>query len=410
MTPRSDAAAGAAADADSVPAYPFARTSALDPSPEYDRLRAQCPVAPVIAPSGDKVLLVTGYEEVRAVLSDPRFSREATLEPGAPRLAAPPQRFKSLLNLDPPEHARVRRLVSREFTPRRVALLRPRIRERAEALLDEMVRKGPPTDLVRAYSLPLPLSVICELLGVPYEDWTVFTEWSSALLATTGPAPERVAAGLASLRGYMSGLVAAKRAAPGDDLLSALVQSRDQDDGSLDEEELVYLGISLLMAGHETTANQLSNSVFALLTRHRALAADLCDPERAPRAVDELLRLYMPGDEALLRIALEDVRLGGTVVPAGSGVLPSVAAANRDRLQFDAPAECDPDRPSNPHLAFGHGIHFCLGAGLARAEVEIALGALLRRLPDLRLAVEPESVRRTAGLLVTGVEALPIAW
>lgn len=392
------------------PPYPFARASVLDPGAQYDRLRAACPVARVTAPSGDEVFLVTGYDEVRTVLGDARFSREATLRPGAPRLAAPPQRFKSLLNMDPPEHERVRRLVAREFTPRRVALLRPRIREHAEDLLDAMGRLGPGADLVRCYGLPLPLAVICELLGVPFRDRELFTGWSAAWLATTGPSPQEALAGRAALRDYMAALVADKRRAPGDDLLSALIRVRDRADGSLDEEELVYLGISLLMAGHETTASQLSNGVFALLTRHRELAAQLRDPRLAPHAVDELLRLYPPGDEALLRIALEDVRLGGTTVPAGSGVLPSVAAANRDGTRFEAPAACDPSRPANPHLAFGHGVHYCLGAGLARAELEIALGALLNRFPDLRLAVDPGAVRRTAGLLVTGVVALPVEW
>jgi cytochrome P450 len=401
-------------DSPTPPQYPFERPSPLDPSPLYAEFRTGCPVAHVALPSGDRGYLVCSYDDVRTVLSDPDFSRAATMEPGAPRVAAAPQRFKSLLNMDPPEHGRVRRLVSREFTARRVAALEPRIQEHTDALLDAMRDQGPPVDLVQEYAVPLPVAVICELLGVPVADRKLFTGWSAAFLSTTRLPAVEVLAAQAALREYMTALVAAKRAEPGGDLLSALVGVRDRDDGSLDEEELIFLGVSLLVAGHETTANQISNSVFALLTRHGGLRGALAAPGRqdasAQRAVEELLRLYPPGDEALLRITLNDAQLGGTLVPAGSAVLPSLGSANRDGGRFPAPDEADPDRPANPHLTFGHGVHYCLGAGLARAELHIALGSLLRRFPGLRLAGSADDVRRAEGRLVHGVSELRVAW
>ena len=398
------------ADPAAAPAYPFARPSALDPSPLYGRLRESCPVARVEVPSGDPAYLVCGYEHVRTVLSDPRFSRAATMEPGAARVAAAPQRFKSLLNMDPPEHSRVRHLVAREFNARRVAALRPWIREKTDALLDAMVREGPPADLVAALAFPLPVAVICELLGVPFADRALFADWSAAFVSTTALPADDVLAAQKALRDYMTGLVESKRRQPAGDLLSALVAIRDEDDGRLGEEELVFLGISLLVAGHETTANQLANSAFAVLTRHGGLRAALADPGSAPRVVDELARIYPPGDEALPRIALEDVWLGGALVPAGAAVLPSVGSANRDAAHFADPEAPDPDRAAKQHLTFGHGAHFCLGSGLARAELEIALGALFTRFPALRLAGPESEVSRPSGRLVHGVARLPVAW
>jgi cytochrome P450 len=392
--------------------YPFARPSALDPSPEYAELRSRCPVAKVTMPSGDPAFLVASYDGVRTVLSDPRFSREATTRPDAPRISAAPQQFKSLLNMDPPEHTRVRKLVSREFTARRVAALRPRIQEHTDALLDAMEQAEQPVDLVSALSFPLPISVICDLLGIPFEDRKLFTGWSAAFLSTTAlPAAEILAAQVA-LREYMASLVAGKREDPGEDLLSALVAVHDGDEGRLSGEELIFLGISLLVAGHETTANQISNSVFALLTRHDYddLRAELQNPDTVEQAVEELLRMYPPGDEALLRITLEDVPVGGAVIPAGSAVLPSLSSANRDGAQYPDPDKMDTDRGANPHLTFGHGAHYCLGSGLARAELQIALSSLLRRFPSLRLAAPATEISRPTGRLVHGVSTLHVTW
>ncbi|MFH8747473.1 cytochrome P450 [Streptomyces rimosus] len=395
---------------DGIPDYPFERPSALEPCPHYARMRQQEPVGQVRMPSGDLAHLVTSYEDVRTVLSDPRFSRQATTRPGAPRLGPAPQNFPSLLNMDAPEHTRVRKLVSREFTTRRVNELRPRIQEHTDRLLDAMEEAGPPTDLIAALAFPLPVTIICELLGVPFEDRERFAGWSAAFLATAGLPAEQVLASQIVLHGYLSGLVADKRTQPGTDLLSALVAIHDTDDGRLSEQELIFLGISMLVAGHETTVNQIGNSVLALLTHPEQLAAVRRAPEQIGRATEEMLRMYPPGDEGLLRIALEDVELGGTVVPAGSAVLPSLGSANRDVCQFADADTFDVSRSSNPHLSFGQGAHYCLGSGLARAELEIAIGTLLNRFPELRLAVPKEELPRPSGRLVHGVSQLPVTW
>jgi cytochrome P450 len=390
--------------------YPFTRPSALEPCPHYARLRETCPVAKVRLPSGDEAFLAASYAATQAIYSDPRFSRAATLAPGAPRVAAAPQNFPSLLNMDPPDHTRVRRLVSREFTARRVAQLRPRIQEHTDRLLDDMDKAGSPADLVPALAFPLPVTIICELLGVPFEDRDQFADWSAAFLATTSKSADEVRAAQLGLRGYLTALVEAKRANSGTDLLSALVTVHDSDDGRLDEEELLFLGISLLVAGHETTVNQIANSVLALLVHPQHLAALHENPALVPAAVEEILRLYPPGDESLLRIAVEDVELDGVVVPAGSAVLPSLASANRDANQFANAETLDFTRTTNHHLTFGQGAHYCIGSGLARAELEIAVGSLLGRFPTLRLAVPVDEVPRPVGQLVSGVTSLPVAW
>ncbi|GAA2939166.1 cytochrome P450 [Streptomyces enissocaesilis] len=400
---------GPAPDA-SLPDYPFTRPSALEPCPHYAKMRAGVPVGQVRMPSGDLAHLVTTYEDVKTVLSDPRFSREATTRPGAPRLGPAPQNFRSLLNMDPPEHTRVRKLVSREFTVRRVNELRPRIQEHTDRLLDAMEEAGPPADLIPALAFPLPVTMICELLGVPFEDRDRFAGWSAAFLATAGMPAEEVLASQIALRDYLAALVAEKRKRPGTDLMSALVSIHDAGDGRLDEQELIFLGISLLVAGHETTVNQIGNSVLALLTHPEQLAAVRSDPEKIGRAGEELLRMYPPGDEALLRIAVEDVELSGVLIPAGSAVLPSLGSANRDGGQFTDADTLDVTREINPHLSFGQGAHYCIGSGLARAELQISVATLLRRFPDLRLAVPESELPRPSGRLVHGVSALPVAW
>ncbi|GGL05780.1 cytochrome P450 [Streptomyces flaveus] len=395
---------------DEVLGYPFEQAPGLQQCPMYAHLRETDPVAKVRMPSGDQAFLLTQYEDVRTALSDTRFSRAATLEPGAPRLAAAPQNFKSLLNMDPPEHTRVRKLVSREFTARRVASLRPRIQEHTDALLDAMAELEPPVDLVPALAFQLPVTVICELLGVPFEDREEFAAWSRVFLATTSVTKEEMLASQIALRDYLAALVAAKRENPGEDLLSALVSIHDEDDDRLQEEELIFLGISLLVAGHETTVNQIANSVVALLTHPAQLERLRKEPELINHAVEELLRLHPPGNEALLRITREDVEVNGVTIPKGSAVLPSLSSANRDRRQFADPDEIDFDRPANPHFAFSHGAHYCIGSGLARAELQIAIGSLIQRFPTLRLAVPAEELRRPEGMLVHGISSLPVAW
>ncbi|MFG2142263.1 cytochrome P450 [Streptomyces sp. NPDC048650] len=392
-------------------AYPFERPDALEPCPHYKRLRETCPVADIRMPSGDQALLVTDYESVRTILSDARFSRAATAQPGAPRIGTEPQNAKNLLSMDPPEHTRVRRLVSREFTARRVAALRPRIQSCTDELLDAMERTGSSTDLVPAFAFPLPVTVICELLGVPLDEREQIAEWSGTVLSTVSLPVEQIVAAHTGLATYLGGLIAAKRQKPGDDLLSALVSIHEADAERLDEEELLHLAITLLIAGHETTTNQIANSVLALLTHPEQFEAVRRDPGMVPAAAEELLRFVPPGDEATLRIAVEEVKLGDTVVPAGTAVLASLASANRDAGQFTDADTLDVTRaPGAQHLTFGYGIHYCLGAGLARLELEIALESLLRRFPTLQLAVPAEQVPRSSGRLIHGVTSLPVTW
>ncbi|GAA2139672.1 cytochrome P450 [Kitasatospora kazusensis] len=390
--------------------FPFDRTSPLHPCPHYARLREQAALADIRMPSGDPGRLVTRYEDVRAVLSDARFSRAATLEDGAPRYGPAPQKFKTLLNMDDPEHSRVRRLVSREFTVRRVAGLRPRIQQATDRLLDEMAAQGNEADLVKALAFPLPVAMICELLGVPYEDREQFGEWSDSFMAITARPVEQILAAQIALYQYLSGLIAAKRENPGADLLSALTQISDADDGRLSEEELTFLGVSLLLAGHETTANQIGNSVLALLTHPDQLEILRKEPELVPGAVEELLRLFPPGDELLLRIALEDVEVGGIPVKAGEALLPSPGSANRDDRHFEQAETFDVRRQQVDHLTFGQGAHYCLGSGLARAELQIVIETLIRRFPTLRLNAELADIPRQTGRLVHGVSRLPVAW
>jgi cytochrome P450 len=273
-----------------------------------------------------------------------------------------------------------------------------------------MAQLEPPVDLVPTLAFQLPVTVICELLGVPFEDREDFAAWSRVFLATTSVTKEEMLASQIALRNYLAKLIADKRERPGEDLLSALVSIHDEDDDRLQEEELIFLGISLLVAGHETTVNQIANSVVALLTHPEHLERLRAEPELTNSAVEELLRLHPPGNEALLRIALEDVELNGVTIPKGSAVLPSLSSANRDRRQFENPDEIDFGRPANPHFAFSHGVHYCLGSGLARAELQIAISSLIQRFPTLRLAVPEEELSRPEGMLVHGISSLPVTW
>ncbi|MFF2807716.1 cytochrome P450 [Streptomyces sp. NPDC058000] len=389
--------------------YPFTRPSATQVPPLYAELAEREPVCPARFPSGDEGYVVSRYEDVRTVLGDPRFSRAATVAPGAPRLTTVAFEQGGLFTMDPPEHTRLRSLVAREFTPRRVAALAPRIAELTGALLDAMARHGGPVDVLEALAQPLPVAVICELLGVPPADRADFRDWSEAVLSITALDREEALARRAALLEYLGSLVAAKRAEPGDDLLSALVAARDER-GRLSERELLTMVLTLLVAGYETTASVLGTAVFTLLRHPGALAALRSAPDQLDATVEELLRVNPIGDGGPLRVTLEDVELAGCPIPAGSAVIAAVCAANRDPARFPDPAAYRPDRRDGAHLAFGHGPHFCLGAPLARAELRIALGALAARFPDLRLAVPEDRVRMRSGLMLNRLEALPVAW
>ncbi|QFZ17243.1 cytochrome P450 [Saccharothrix syringae] len=392
-----------------IRAYPFAEPDDLVLDPTVLELQRDEPVARVRLPYGGEAWLVTRYEDVKTVLADPRFSRAAVMEPGAdvPRTLPTMPLESNILSMDPPDHTRLRKLVAKGFTARRTELLRQRAQEIVDGLLDAVEEQGPPADLVEALAMPLPITIICEMLGVPYEDRARFRTWSDAAMAITAFRPEEITAANDALRDYIAGLVVAKRSAPADDMLSELVAVHDNED-RLSAGELVSFGVTLLVAGHETTANQIGNFVYQLLRDPDLLAQLQADPALVPAAVEELLRVTALGASAgFPRIATADVELSGVTVRAGEAVFVNNIAANRDPSVFDRPNEVDFHREHNPHVTFGHGAHHCIGASLARMELQVAIGTLLKRFPLLRLDGD---VALKKGRLIRGPLALPVRW
>ncbi|OKI12880.1 cytochrome P450 [Streptomyces sp. CB03911] len=381
--------------------------SPRDPYAAYAGVRAAGPVQAVPAgPGGHSGYLVTGYAEARQALADPRLSKDTAAffaDRDSPRRLHPAVAH-TMLATDPPHHTRLRRLVTKAFSTGAVAGLRPFIQQTTDTLLDRWPVGGE-ADLVADLAVPLPVAVICELLGVPADDRAQVRRWSDELFAAG--APGRVDAASHAVAGYLTDLVAARRLRPGNALLDRLIAARDGED-RLDEEELVSLAALLLVAGHETTTNHLGNAVLALLLHPTELARLRADPDAIATALDELLRFDSPVSTATFRFSTEPVTLGDTEIPAGVPVLVALGAANRDPGRFPSPDLLDLDREAAGHLAFGHGIHRCLGAPLARAEAEIALRAVLTRFPRLRLAVPADQVRWRHTRLVRGPVSLPV--
>jgi nocardicin N-oxygenase len=392
-------------------AFPFGEPIHLDIDPLLRRLRREEPISRVRLPHGGEGWLATRYEDVKLVLADPRFSRAATVSrEDIPRTAPEVARPSSLLSMDPPQHTRLRKLVAKAFTGRRVALLRPRARQIVQERLDEIERAGAPADLVQQLALPLPVTVICEMLGVPPADQHRFRDFSDTILSRTAHTLDEITSARAEVERYLAELAAQRRREPTDDLLGALVAARDEDD-RLSEEELVSLGVALLIAGHETTANQIANFTYVLLSQRDLWEQLRRDRTLIPDAIEELLRWVQLGSgAAFARVATEDVVLSGVTVRAGESVLAHTQAANRDESVFTDPEELNLTRAINPHLTFGHGVHHCVGAQLARVELQEAFDGLLQRFPTLRLAVAPEQVPWKQGLLVRGPSALPVSW
>ncbi|MFG2950952.1 cytochrome P450 family protein [Streptomyces adustus] len=381
-----------------------------DPYSVYARLREAGPVHRITGTDGLPAWLVTRYDDVRQGLADPRLSldkRNAT--PGGYHgFALPPALDANLLNMDPPDHTRIRRLVSKAFTPRRVELLREPVRRIAGTLLDALAPLGR-ADLISAYAAPLPIIVICDLLGVAPGDRQDFRSWTDALVAPDPDRPEQAREAVRSLLGFFTGLLAAKRAAPADDLLSALIAVRDEED-RLTEDELMSLAFLVLVAGYENTVHLIGNATLALLGHPDQLAALRADPGRLGPAVEELARYDGPVPLAVRRFPVEDVTIGGVDVPAGETVLLSLAAAHRDPRRFADPDRLDLGRDAGGHLALGHGIHYCLGAPLARMETEVALSALLDRFPGLALDLPPDGPRRRPSMRSRGLLSLPVRY
>ncbi|MFE3767732.1 cytochrome P450 [Streptomyces sp. NPDC059104] len=383
-----------------------------DPYPVYARLRAEGPVHHVLTPDGQDVWLVVGHEAGRTAFTDPRLSRDWRRSGDIGKIINAEQDHPALAHMlmaDPPDHTRLRRLVASAFTPRRIETLAPRVRQITDGLLDAMAalpeRRA---DLVDAFAFPLPMTVICELLGVPELDRGAFRGWSNEMVARTSPEAE--AAAYAQMPRYLVGLIEAKRAAPGDDLLSAMIHAVDEGGDRLSPDELIGMSVLLLIAGHETTVNMIGNGMRALFAHPDQLADLLAHPGLLDGAIEEMLRYDGPVETCTDRLALEDVEIGGVVIPAGSAVLIAMADADRDPARFADPDRFDIRRDARGHIAFGHGLHHCLGAPLARLEGRIAFRSLLDRFPGLTADADGAEPAWVPGMLIRGVRRLPVRW
>ncbi|HJT04361.1 MAG TPA: cytochrome P450 [Pseudonocardiaceae bacterium] len=389
---------------------PFTATGAGERHAAYAALAAAGPVHRITLPTGDPAWLVTGYDEARQALHDRRLAKSERVLTTIGRGVVPPELLSAvtnhMLNNNPPDHTRLRRLVAAAFTRRRVEELAPRIQQITDELLDAMAGAAQ-VDLLESFAYPLPITVICELLGVPAQRRSEFHQWSSVVVTGVLAGRELFIAASVAMVGFLRELVATKRAAPADDLLSALVTVRDGAD-RLSENELTSMVLLLLIAGHETTVNLIGNGVLALLTHPAQLALLQAQPERLGTAIEELLRFDGPLQVATLRVATEPIKLGGTTITAGEIVAVGLLAANRGADCVAGADVLDITRAENPHLAFGHGVHHCLGAPLARLEGRIALGSLLTRFPRLRLAVPPEKLTWRPSVLMHSLTALPL--
>jgi len=379
----------------------------FDPPPAYDRAREQNPVTRVQLYDGSTPWMITRHQDVRTALQDHRFSAVGT-KPGFPFISAGRKQLgvknASFIRMDDPEHARLRRMLTSDFIIKRVEALRPRIRAIATDLLDTMARGKNHADLVTEFAFPLPSLVICLLLGVPYEDHAYFQRLSHTLLSNDSDV-EQVQAARTELNDYIRELAESKRDSDGEDIISRLIRRED-----LDAEEIATMGTLLLVAGHETTANMTSLSILTLLRNPDQLRRLREDNTLVRGAVEEMLRYLSIIQHGVARVADEDVEIGGQTIRAGEGVLLMISAANRDDEVFPDADTVDVGRDARRHLAFGFGVHQCLGQPLARAELQIALDVLLTGLPNLRLAVPFEEIPFRHDMLIYGVHSLPVAW
>ncbi|MGA8118146.1 MAG: cytochrome P450 [Actinocatenispora sp.] len=395
---------------DNTLAYPFQRSDPLTTPAEFAQLRADQPVVRVVLPTGSEAYLVTRYDDVKMVLSDLRFSRAALTRPDAPKVSPIPMPPNALFTTDPPEHTRLRALVGRAFTARATERMRLRVRELAAELMDTVAASPQPVDLVERVVFPLPVAFTCELLGVPYEDRDALRGWSDRIFAI-GDFPEsEVLGAYQGVWAYLDELLNAKRADPQEDLLSSLVQV-DDDKGALEQNDLIILTLTLLMVGYPTTVDMLTCGLLMLLRHPDQYAALAKDPDLVEPAVEELLRLNPPSSNlSNVRVATEDIEVAGTVIPSGSGVIPCFTSANRDERQFEEPERFDILRRGPGHIALGHGPHFCLGAALARVEIQEALRALVTRFPTLRLADTSGEVPWRESMFGVEIKKLPVVW
>ncbi|MFJ9691723.1 cytochrome P450 [Kitasatospora sp. NPDC101183] len=392
---------------------PFHHTDGLEFDPLLKRLLTEAPVARVRLPHGEgEAWLVTRYEDVKLVTTDRRFSRAAGIGRDLPRMTpAAIAQAESINLMDPPAHNRLRRLVAQGFTNRQVERMRPRTQAVVDGYLDEMEEHGAPADLTHFLSSRLPLHTICELLEVPEEDRDQLRARAVAMMRMGPGSREGQEEAKAGLRAYFTTLTAARRAAPGEDLISALAVARDGEE-ELTDDELAVMAMVLLVTGHDTSTYQLSNITYTLLTHPEQLAKLRTRPEALPQALEELLR-FIPFRQGvgIARVALEDVEVGGVLIRAGEPVHVSYLTANRDPAAYDDPDVLDLDRTEGPvNMTFGHGQHRCLGSHLALMELQVAIGTLLRRFPRLRLAVDPSELDWNSGSIWRFPQTLPLAW
>lgn len=382
-----------------------------DPYEVYARLRETAPVRRITGPDGMPAWIVTRYDDVRQALGDPGLSldKRHALPGNYKGFSLPPALDANLLNMDPPDHTRIRRFVVAAFTARRTERLREPIRRTAGELLDAMEPAGR-ADLIASYAAPLPIAVICELLGVPEDSRRDFREWTDALITPDPARPGAMKEAVVALLRFFTGLVDRKRAEPGDDLLSALVAARDESEDRLSEDELVSLAFLILFAGYENVIQLIGTATLTLLRHPEQLAALRADPGRTPAAVEEFLRHDGPALLALRRFPVKDLVIGGVTVPAGETVLLSLGSANRDPHRFADPDRFELGRDTAGHLALGHGIHYCLGAPLARLETEVAISMLLERFPRLALDVPEDELRWRPSVRARGLLALPVRY
>ncbi|MFI1971815.1 cytochrome P450 [Streptomyces cinnamoneus] len=381
-----------------------------DPHGTYAALREAGPVHRAAGPDGRPAWLVTRYEDVRRALADPRLSldKRNALPGNYAGFPLPPALDANLLNMDPPDHTRVRGLVAKAFTPGRVEKLRGPVRAVAGSLLDAVEPLGR-ADLLAAYAGPLPIIVICDLLGVPQADRVDFRAWTDALVTPDPERPHRTKEAVVGMMRFLTGLIERKRAEPADDLLSDLIQVQEDGD-SLSPDELTSLAFLILFAGYENTVHLIGNAVLALLDHPGTLAELRKNPDGVGAALEELNRWDGPATLAIRRFPLEDVEIGGVRVPAGETVLLSIASANRDPRQFPGSDRLDLGRERSGHLAFGHGIHYCLGAALARMEAETALTVLLERCEEMELDVPRDALEWRPTIRARGLISLPVRW
>ncbi|SEH01575.1 Cytochrome P450 [Nonomuraea solani] len=405
--------------ADAIPDFPFERPNALDPPPQLAELREQCPVSHIRLPSGDVATLVTKYDDARAVMADPRFSRNLARE-GAARLATTKdggvfgRRREGTMDIGEGQgHMRWRRLLSRWFTARKMEVWRPRVQAMTDDLLDAMLAKGSPGNLSAGLALQLPVRVICALVGAPSEDQDKFAHWSSVMLTLTRFSQDEVDQAYREFNAYVSDLVDHNRENPGDDLLSELTQISDAEDGRLSQAELIATVRGLLLAGHETTSNMIAIMMAMLLSDRKRFEDVIDEPDLIPGTVEEVLRL----DNTLSvlggvpRFLTEDLELSDVAIPAGTTLIPHIATANRDPGKFTDPDSFDPRRENSAqHLTFGAGPHYCLGQPLARVELQIVLGTLAQRLPELRLRDSVDDLKLRVGMMSGGLQDVWVTW